>query len=172
MAGKKHKWLIWTGIAIAVAGIAFVINDQIQKLKDITFSVKKFRLLKISNKLIRFKLGLNVLNKSNIDIDVNSYVMDVYLNGKMVSTVTSNNQLTYKAKSENYIEATVAFDPSKVFVLKDLLELLKQFALDKSQVKLQIKGYFTGGVGPVSVKKYPFDVLFDATDFEEEETIK
>jgi hypothetical protein len=131
-------------IAVLVLGsIAAYAVVQIHKLKDITVELASKRIISSGLNRIIAELTLLITNDSDIDINVDSYNLDLTVNGNFVSKVQQRiPQLIKKHGKSNFI-VMLDFNPKTVVKQALNVDFLAALFKNKSNIVIGLKGYVT-----------------------------
>lgn len=135
----KRNWIIVGGLFL-VLGIGGYFAYQLKKLKDYKVKLvgRKVKVLTLDRVII--DLVLEVENPSNIDIIVNSYDLDLSVNGNFVSKVKNNIDQLIKAKNKSSFIVILDFVPRNVLKQAFNINFIKDLATNKSNITIGLNG--------------------------------
>ena len=137
------------------AGVFFYQQANLLKRMQVGFSGAKIKNLSLSS--ITIELGLKFTNLSSLDITIQSYNFDVYINEKNIMKITPPPPFVIAGNAESITKVDVTFEPKST--LKNLFsgDIISALLFDYSKVIIQIKGPITLSAGGVTVSNYQID---------------
>lgn len=98
------KILIFSGIGLA--GFAFYryFKTQVDLAMSYDYKIKDFTLVGIEGDNVNVKVIIEISNKSNFEVVINSFDLDLYYNNVQFATVVSNNVVTIKPNTSFKID--------------------------------------------------------------------
>lgn len=149
-----------TAVTIAILGILGIavwqVSRQMRLLADYCFNVVGYRIKRISFDRIVFELDLEVYNKSNIDVTIDSYDLSVFMNGQFVSKIYNQVGQLVRGKSRSIVTLTIDFAPRQA--LLTVLNFDFARSLISEQTVVAIKGHVTVSHRGAKLRDLPVDI--------------
>lgn len=148
-------------LATTIIGGYFWIKRQADLLLDFCYTISSFRFSSINTNGISFSLILNIVNQSDIDINIKGYNFNVYLNDiKLANIISSQSQIWAKrSTSPIAVNINVKWNDLSINIGK-ITELVRYYITNKSKLLLKIDGKLSAEAFKISIKDYPFDMQF------------
>lgn len=137
---------------------------QTELLKQFCYKIENYKLLKVTNKSIIMRFDIAIENKSDLEIKISGYDLDLYLNTKKVISVKSKNKVVIKPKSFNNIKVYAEFDPSLKFKLDYLLQLIGYFMISKESIDISVKGKISASSGFLRAANVPINLYYNLAE--------
>ncbi|MDD4970766.1 MAG: hypothetical protein PHT07_15170 [Paludibacter sp.] len=161
MNPNLRRFLIWSGVTVAVGSIATGIylyyKQQVKLALQYCYKVSNIQLRHFKKDSFLFELFVKLQNKSNFTLIINGYNLDVYLNEKKVANVKSNKAYKILSNGISEISFEVNFDPSKVFDKNYILSLISYALVDQSKIVLHVIGNLIVSLDFIKNKKVKLD---------------
>lgn len=148
---------IFAGTLLAGAGAMMFIYFQ-RQAKLLYDSCIKFGGVKnIHASLTDFQatITLNYMNKSDLSIELTKQHYDIYFNGMLAITISSNVRTKIGSHQTAPLDLNIKFNPKDLLVAG--LKNLDQIILDRDSIKIGIKGKFSAQAGIVTVNNISYD---------------
>lgn len=141
MNKKYIPYIIFGSAFIVLAGLGIYVYRQVKLAMNYCYKMSGFRIRSLKTTNIAFDLGVRFKNNSNIDVLVNGYDLDVYINDKKVSHVKAAHKTLIKGKAISILWVNVSFDPKKIFNdLGYIASLISYFLTAKEKIIIKIEG--------------------------------
>ena len=147
------RGLIIFGIIGMAAGLTWYIRRQIRLLGDYCFEMKGHRVTYLRLQRTVVEVDLEVLNRSDIDVKIDSYAFNVSVNGTMVSRVLSKGPRTLTAKGKTILTLIIDFDPR--VVLKRALTVDMLTGITKGDLTISLDGTVSVSHAGIKAKNVP-----------------
>lgn len=158
---KILKWLVvLSGFGLLAGGAYLYTKDQVKKLLNYCYRLRKFRVVKITKDNFMFTFELHIKNMSDTTVNIKGYDLDLYLQGKKTANIKSEADVLWRAKQIAIIPMTVDVNPEKAFSLPEIISLVALFGIDKSKIEVTIKGKVSAGLGLLSLRNYPVEIKY------------
>lgn len=151
------KALIIGGILIGVGALAWYIKRQANLLKDFCFNFVGYKIINLNRDRITIELKLDIKNKSDIDVTINGYNFDIFMNGAYVSKVLSKKVQKIAKHGFSILNLTVDIEPKKNKSLANW-DFLSRVLLDVNNIKVKIKGDLSATALGINAKNVPVDL--------------
>ena len=156
---SKTATYILTGLIIgtlAVAGI-YVYNQQ-NLLRMLKVSYYRAQVVKANLAKFTVDLYLWVTNFSDVDVNVDSYNMIVYINNRPITRVVSKIGGYIPASAKSPLKIT--FEMNVQEALKNLFtkEVFNSILFDYSKVIVRLKGVISANHKGIAIKDFPVDI--------------
>lgn len=155
----KRIILVGTFILITTAVVygAVTINDNIKRLKatKVDFGGVKMLGTDIAKKQVGIAVTLNITNTSDIDIHINGYKLDIYINGTFVAPILSKQKQTIKAAAVSPISFNVYFSPDNLKTQGITINTILTSLANIASMKIKIDGYLSVGILGIDISNYP-----------------
>ena len=99
------KILIFSGIGVAGFALYRYFKSQVELALNYEYTVKDFAFLGIEGDNINVKTTIQITNKSNFELIINSFDLDLYYNNAKFATVVSNSRVEIKPNTTFDIQA-------------------------------------------------------------------
>lgn len=155
------KLIIAFSIIVGIAGIGYGISkfiaSQIKGAMNFCYKISNISFIDLSAKLITFKLQLKFLQNSDFRVKINSYDIDIIINGKKVVKINERKTVDVLPKAVSFISTIVSFSPEKIFKGGYIGDLIYSATLNQKNFIIQTKGTMNATVNflPLSI---PIDV--------------
>lgn len=143
MGNKRVKVILYL-LGIAILGYSFAHYIQMQKslLEQITYSPVGISASNVSTNNVTIRLDLQIINPSDISATLESMVLNIYFQGKLIGTSVLDRETVIPAAiggvpSANIVPITTTIDPSQIW--KDGIGTLTSIFLTKN-VNLLVNG--------------------------------
>lgn len=153
----KYKWVIISTLSIVGIYLAWHFTKQYHLLSDYDAKLVGGRIKAITTNDANIEADMQVTNKSDIAVNVESYNIDVLLNGTHISTITSKSIVLVPAKGSATITLFINFSPKVVF--KDVLNFnfLSTLITNPSSVQFSLMGAFTISANGIKAENLHID---------------
>ena len=163
--GKATKVFFGLGALVVLAGIFYYFKKGLEGFKNIDFYVTKVRFPKVSLTSATIDTTIKLMNPSDLGFTVNSYKIDVGINGRFVATLNGSGLgIEIAPKSDVDVPLSITFDPRKLGVQVGLL-LLDIYSTSNQQdftknLEINYKGKLTGAFGGFNLNDIPIDYTY------------
>lgn len=149
--------LIFAGIIGIVGGLAWYLHRQANLLMQYCFNFTGYQIIELNRSKIQIEVKLQIKNRSDLDITIQGYEFDVYLNGAYVSKINSKKNQKVAKNSFSILSLLINVEPAKN---KDLAnwDFLSRLLLDYKNIKVKIKGSVSATALGISAKDVPVDL--------------
>ena len=162
---NKKAWYVVGGIGVVMLGYLYYIYKQGEKLMEMTYSFKNFKVGQGSGlQSFNATMDLVLVNPSNVDFKINDYRIDVEVQGTYVTTLVAKNlNLTIPKSQSVSIPISLQFDPRTLGA--NLLSLFVDVFLannKKPNEKFGIRynGQVSGRIGLLGFRNVPVDYTY------------
>lgn len=93
------KKILFAGILIASGGTYWYVRQQISRVKNLEYDIKNLRVISIQNDILKFSCDINVINRSDVSLNILSYNIVVKYLEQIVLTSISNQPISVNKKS-------------------------------------------------------------------------
>lgn len=151
------KGYVLYGLAAVIGVFGWYLWSQYKKAMDFCYQVVGHKVTKLGLSQIVIELYLRLKNKSNIDLTIKSYDINVSINGKHVSTLKSDKPQYIKPKDYTLLTLNVSFNPADV--LKNVFNSgIVGIGLDKSKIMVRMYGKITAShANLIEIKDFELD---------------
>jgi LEA14-like dessication related protein len=154
----NQKWIV-IGSLLAVGGFLFWhFRNQARLLSEYTVKFSTTRIKRFSFEQAIVEVDLLVANKSDIDIVIESYEIDAYINNVYITKVVSKIPQKLNAKSESFLTLVLDFNPKMVLKSAINIDFAKGVMLDKSNVTISLRGKVTISHKGIKIRDLPINV--------------
>lgn len=143
------------GALLTYAGVYFYRQAQLLQKMQVGFSGGKIKSLSLSS--ITLELGLKFSNVSDIDITIQTYAFDVYINGKAIMKIIAPPPFIITGGTDTTTMVDVTFEPKSTLANLFSGDVITALLFDYSKVIVQIKGPITLSSAGITVDKYQID---------------
>lgn len=144
-------------IVSAILVIVAYLYMQYKKLYDADWTFAGTKLKRFGLDKLTTEIYFDIDNRGDLEVIVSEQQYDVFLNDMFVSHVTYDKDVTIAAQSVSRMPLLV--DIKTADFIKALGSNWKTILLgDKSNVSIKVVGYFTLKVGPLTMRKLPFEM--------------
>jgi len=162
---NKKTWYIIGGVGAVMLGYLYYIYKQGEKLMEMTYSFKNFKVGQGSGlQSFNVTLDLVLVNPSNVDFKINDYRIDVEVQGTYVTTLVGKNlNLTIPKSQSVSIPLALQFDPRTLSA--NLLSLFVDVFLAGNnnatqKFGIRYKGEVSGRIGLLGFRNVPVDYTY------------
>jgi LEA14-like dessication related protein len=148
---------IAAGIIGLVVGIYSLYRRQLYLAMQYCYKLYKVVPKKFTKESIEMDVILKILNRSNFDLTVKSYAIDIYINDVFVTTVSSSVESLLVANGVSLFTANVKIDPAKVFKPLYLINLISSYITDKSKITIRAIGILSVKADFITIKQLPIN---------------
>ena len=132
------KALIIGGVGLAGFGLYRYFKYQVDLAMKYDYKIKNFKYLGISGNDVKVSATIEITNKSNFRLEINSFDLRLFYNGKKFADVVSTKKII--------IEPNKSFDITGVGIINvnDIKEGLPSFLSDvlkKKPINIEVEGY-------------------------------
>jgi len=151
------KVLIISGILVGIGALAWYLKRQANLLMEYCFNMVGYNITTLTRDRITIELKLQIKNKSDLEVTVNSYDFSAYLNGAYVTKIRSNKPQKIAPKGFSVLYLLIDVEPRKN---KDLSNwaFLSQILFDVANIKVKIAGGVSVSALGISPGVIPVDV--------------
>lgn len=143
--------------ALGIFGIYATIG--IRMLMNICYEIAKYKYKGIDIQYIYIDLQLRIFNPSILKVGLNGYNLNVYLNNKWLSDLTSYTPIIIKSEGISTITIPLKIDYLKTFGTIKSKEIINYFLTQQfDKIIITLKGKFSG-----TVLKIPVSVPVDSS---------
>ena len=156
------KALIFSGVALAGFGLYRYFKYQVNLALNYDYNLKGFKILGVDGNNVRVSATFNLTNKSNFEIEVLSYDIDILFKDKKFANTSSATPTKILPKSTFTIvgEGTINVDESKTAILPFLKDVANRKPID-IQVSGEVKVVFLGIPTTLKFDKQKFNYSTD-----------
>lgn len=139
---------VFYGIAVTSAIIvATYIIVKVNDLMGICYELSGYKLKSIDEKHIYIDIDLRIKNPATLNIILNGYTVDVFINNTWVANTQSNQKKVIRGKEISTIPLLLKINHSKVWDVynsRSIIELLMKADMEK--IFIEMKGKLNGSV--------------------------
>jgi LEA14-like dessication related protein len=152
------KVLIISGILVGIGALAWYLKRQANLLMEYCFNFVGYKITTMTRDRITIELQLQIKNKSDLEVTINSYDFSAYLNGAYITKVRSKTPQKIAPKGFSVLSLLIDVEPRKN---KDLANwaFLSRILFDINNITVKISGGvnvsalgISPGVIPVNVE--------------------
>ena len=144
------------GIAFAAITIAGIyIGWGVKLLVALCYEITGYKLKSIDFQYLDLEFSVRVNNPSHIEVGIEGYNIDIFINNIWVANVTAKNPQTIGAEKSSILTIPVKVDYKKVFGIVRSKAILSYFANNQfEKIVVSLKGKFVGSALkiPISTK--------------------
>ena len=134
----KKALLIFGGISLLGFGLYRYFKKQADILKDFTWKVSGFKLIKLTLNELSVDVSILFSSKADIEAKINKLYLDIYVEGKNVGFVQEVKSFIIPANGSTNIPLHISINPQSVF--KNIFDV--SLGVAKSQdLRLKLDGY-------------------------------
>lgn len=161
----RQKTYIGLGIgaSILLAYVAMSVRKQYKLAKSIDFSILSIKPKTISLKELGLTVTMEIVNVSDLNIDINLIDIDVYANGIFVTKVNQRQRQVIRPRSRSSFQFNLFMNPMDLFKNLKVADLSK--ALDYKNIKMRMVGRSAGTIDGISFQNIPIDLDYLVGDF-------
>lgn len=149
---KIGKIILISFIAASIAFGAYI-GVGINKLMQYCYNIVKYKLEGIDEKYVYLKFILAVKNKSDLEIGIKGYFIEIFINNTSVAILSSDKPKTLSGKKTSMLELPIKIDYKKVFGEVKSMEFLSTFTnKEYDKIFISMKGKFNGSFIRIPVK--------------------
>lgn len=151
------KALIIGGVVIGLGALAWYIYRQANLLLNFCFNFVGYKIHTLNRDKISIELKLSIKNRSGLDVTIDSYNFDVFMNGAFVTKIRSNKNQVIAKHSFSVLSLMVDVEPKKN---KDLAnwDFLSRVLFDVNNIKFKITGTVSAKALGISASNVPVDI--------------
>ncbi|MEK6879111.1 MAG: hypothetical protein AABY22_05855 [Nanoarchaeota archaeon] len=143
---------------VLIPGAIFV-GIGVRLLSKINFKVKSFKVKSLDAQYINIDLVLDVINPSKLDVKIDGYNINVFLNGIKVANLISIYKKTLKGEETSLLTLPIAIDFKKSFGQILSKEIIGYFLTrNYEKIVIRLSGNFKG-----EILKIPISTKIDIT---------
>ncbi len=163
--GFKYKGLIivLSILGLASAGAIYLWN-QTKKLADFCFDFSGYKITNVTLLNMAVDVYLSIKNKSNLDVIIKGYDLDVYVNGNFISKVTNTNEQQLPANTKQNFTVSVNFNPTTLLKGSLTKDNILNALIDRSKVVFEFKGVLSASFAGVNVSSFPIAIKSSLAD--------
>lgn len=157
------KALIFVGIAAAIGTLAWYLHRQANLLLQYCFNFVEYKIHTLNRERITIEVGLQIKNKSDLDITIHSYDFKVFVNGAYATKVSSKKPSLLGKNGFTILSLLIDIEPKKT---KDLAnwDFLSRVLLDVKNIKIKIDGSLSASALGISAKNVPLTLEMKLKD--------
>lgn len=145
-------------LCIGLSALGVHVYYQQTLVRRLSAAYGGFSVVSMNLNAAEINITVTVTNPSSLDANIDSYNLAVYLNGALVSTITSDQKQYIQASGTSDIVLNVKFSPlqalGKVFTKDVIVGLL----LNYSSVVVRVAGTISLDHAGISLTDYPVDI--------------
>lgn len=112
---KRSKIIIATTVVLTGLVIGGIwLKKQVSKILDYKLTFKNIKLISATPKRVSFNVFFDFLNKSDININLSEQVYDIYINDKLVNTLSNYSENILAKNSVSPIGFNVDLDFNEI----------------------------------------------------------
>jgi LEA14-like dessication related protein len=134
----KKALLIFGGISLLGFGLYRYFKKQADILKDFTWKVSGFKLIKLTLNELSIDVSILFSSKADIEAKINKLYLDIYVEGKNVGFVQEVKSFIIPANGSTNIPLHISINPQSVF--KNIFDVSLGVAKSKD-LRLKLDGY-------------------------------
>lgn len=134
----KKAILIFGGISLLGFGLYRYFKKQAEILKDFTWKVTGFKLIKLTLNELSIDVSILFSSKADIEAKINKLYLDIYVQDKNVGFVEEVKSFIIPANGSTNIPLHISINPQSVF--KNLFDVSLGVAKSKD-LKFKLDGY-------------------------------
>ncbi len=123
---------------VGIGAAVYYYEAQIKELSQLTYQIVAFSVPEASLSLVTINLVLRITSQSTLDAQVTGLSIDVYLGGKKMGNISSQQPFVIPAKGYSDAPLTISFSPS--LLASDAVSLLTNFSAS-SDIAITLVGY-------------------------------
>lgn len=131
---------VGTVIFLAVAAAGAYLVYQWRKIQQYTVTYGGQKLFSATADRVVADIYLNVTNPSDVDLTIDGYAVDMYVNGSFTGKLTSNVKQLIKAKSNSKFTVSLDFNPTQVLGQSVNITFLRNLIKNRSGIEIKLKG--------------------------------
>lgn len=135
---KVTKKQLFVGIGLAVLSAATLIGYQIYKLKQFTLTPNGVQFKTVSMKELNFDAYLNFKNESTLQIALAYQKYKVYINNKLITTITTNVPQVILPKAVSVLKANVVLSPNEIIKKLGASSLLNIVTFKQQMLRIDV----------------------------------
>ena len=120
--------------------VAYQVGQQFLKLRKIDYEFKRYAIKKITRKFIAIDTVVTVINPTDLDVMIQSYDINIFLNGKYVGKSKYKKPQMIKANTRTDIIIEIGVNLKQYFNLSEILQLSALVLKAPSKVKFHYEG--------------------------------
>lgn len=151
-----------------VAGFGYALyayaKRQASLLQDYTYRIVDFTMDEFDLKKIKGKISVLFSSKSDVEVVVQSFILDFYFNGKKVGYIEDNTEFVIPAKGATTIPFNYTLNPQLIFT--NAVDIVS-YALRQKDASISVRGFaklksgFISATLPISYDTTIKEILSD-----------
>lgn len=143
------------GIGLLGYGVFAYIKRQKKLLEDFEYKILGGKILSVDFDNVSLELRIQFINKSDVEIVVNSFDLDFSINDVQIGKLTDTDSFVVAAKGNSEIPMRIDFNPT--IVLNNVLDIIN--------ISTESKDYFFSAKGSADIRssfiktKVPIDYV-------------
>lgn len=113
---------------------------QWNKIQQYTITYGGQNLKAFSTDRIIADIYMNIINPSDVDLSIDGYDVDLYVNGSYTSKLISHEKQVIRAKSTTKFAVSLDFNPTEVLGQSLNVTFLKNLIKNRSKIEIRLKG--------------------------------
>lgn len=150
--------VILTMGAILIGSIIYFKN-QIDKAINYCYKLRAVRFIKLQKDNIIFEIDILINNRSEFDIQINSYELGVYIDNIFITTIKSKNVTQIiSPQSKNIVTAVVDFKPDDLSP-DQVGQIITKAIFNRDKLSFRVSGklaFLFGGL--IEMKEFPIEI--------------
>jgi len=131
---------VFAGIAAIGYGMYNFVSQQIKGAMNFCYKIANVKFTAISNSLVSFILELKLLQNSDLRLKLKHYYLNIAINNKVVASIKGDKEIDILPKAVSYLSTVVSFNPSSIFDIGYITELLYNATLNQKEFIIEISG--------------------------------
>ncbi len=154
--------LIIAGLLGSATGLYIYFKKQFTKLADSCYTISGGIIHSISLENVNITLLFNIKNTSDLEIQIENIVFNIYVNNMFVTKILKKQKQTLLSNQPLSFQLDCEFSPRDL--LKAGLTNLTTLLTNKNNLIINIKGTFDASMSVVKLKNYAFDEKISLAD--------
>ncbi len=137
----KKKLIIGSiiaGVGLIGFGVYKYFKKQIDLAADFDWSLLDVDFSKITTQNLSGKIKFRFFNKSDIEVIVSEFYLDLYLNGQFIGWLRDSNEFLIPAKGYNDIEFQFTLNPQ--YIISNIIDIIA-ISTNKKDALFGLVGY-------------------------------
>ncbi len=152
------KALIITAVLAGIGGTLWYLYNQVRLLKEYCMEFAGYKIIGASAKAVGMEIYLNILNKSNLDVTVTGYDIDVFLDNRFVAKIQDIAHQLIRSEAKSRLVLPVNFAPKDLFKGIKVFQFIKNIAFQPENIVIKLSGTLSvKGGNLVTLKNLPVD---------------
>jgi LEA14-like dessication related protein len=154
------KPILFGGVILAAIGVGLWVYYNFKAALMYCYTLTNLSVSSVSNDEIDMSIGVMFQNNSDIDININSCNLDIYVNGILLANLNRNMDFNILPSTTQTINLPIKVKNDNVMKgWAKVISALSYYYISPNNLKIRVNGRFSGVIlGLIPLKNYPIDI--------------